>query len=81
MICVLMFMIGNHYGIKSLSNLLQLERCNDMLTISSHYRIKLWNKFFSNRLPCNMMFIVISDIMPIGVICEIQLLLQLISAM
>ena len=52
----IVFIKSNHYGIKCISNLLQLE-------------------------PCNVMFKVISDIMPIGMKCEIQLLLQLISAM
>ena len=35
MICVLMFMIGNHYDIKCLSNLLQSEPCNVMRIISN----------------------------------------------
>ena len=108
MICALMLIISIHYGIKSLSNLLQLERCNVMFKvisdiiahcydfwntiviainfcnakkmicalifiISNHYGIKC----LSNRLQlenCNFMCKVISDIMAIGMILEIQLL-------
>ena len=39
MICAFMFIISNHYGMKCLSNIIQLE-------------------------PCNVIFKVISDIMP-----------------
>ena len=35
MICELMFIISNRYGIKCLSNLLQLERCNVMFKVIS----------------------------------------------
>ena len=35
MICALMSIIRNHYGIKCLSNLLQLEPCNPMLKVIS----------------------------------------------
>ena len=31
--CALMFMLSNHYGIKCVSNLLQLEPCNDMFKV------------------------------------------------
>ena len=55
MICALMFIISNHYGIKCLSNLLQLEACNVMFKVMTQWHI--------------------------GMICEIQLSLQLISAM
>ena len=108
MICVFMLIMTNHYGIKCLSNLLQLEPCNVMFKvisdimahwydmwksiviainfcnakkmicalifiISNHYGIKC----LSNRLQlenCNFMCKVISDIMAIGMILEIQLL-------
>ena len=33
--CALMFIISNHYGIKCVSNLLQLEPCNDMFKVIS----------------------------------------------
>ena len=113
--CALMFIISNHYGIKCLSNLLQLETCNVMFKvisdimahwydmwnsidiainfcnakkmicalmfiISNHYGIKCLSNLLQLEL-CNVMFKMISDIMPHWMICEIQFLLQLISAM
>ena len=33
--CALMFIMSNHYGRKCLSNLLQLEPCNDMFKVIS----------------------------------------------
>ena len=33
--CALMFIISNYYGIKCVSNLVQLEPCNDMFTVIS----------------------------------------------
>ena len=33
--CALMLIISNHYGRNCLSNLLQLEPCNDMLKVIS----------------------------------------------
>ena len=46
MICALMFIISNHYGIKCLSNLLQLEPCNVMFKmisdIMAHW-YNMWN--------------------------------------
>ena len=35
LICALMFITSNHYGIKCLSNLLQVEQCNVMFTVIS----------------------------------------------
>ena len=46
MICALMFIISNHYGIKCVSNLLQLEPCNDMCKVISDIMAHcddLWN--------------------------------------
>ena len=73
MICSLMFIINNHYGLKCLNNLLQLEPCNVMFTVISDimaHCYDLWStiviKCLSNQLqlePCNVMFKVISDIM------------------
>ena len=33
--CALMFIISNHYGIKRVSNLVQLEQCNDTFIVIS----------------------------------------------
>ena len=44
--CVFMFIINNHYGIKCVSNLLQLEPCNDMCKVISDIMAHcddLWN--------------------------------------
>ena len=48
MICALIFIISNHYGIKCLSNLLQLEKCNlmckaisDLMAIGMIFEIQL----------------------------------------
>ena len=49
MICALMFIISNHYGIKCLSNLLQLEPCNDMFKVISDiipHWYDLWIKLY-----------------------------------
>ena len=35
MICVMMFIISNHYGIKCLRKILQLEQCNIMFKMIS----------------------------------------------
>ena len=44
--CAFMFIISNHYGIKCVSNLLQLEPCNDMFKVISdimaHCNV-MWN--------------------------------------
>ena len=59
MICALMFILSNHYGIKCLSNLLQLEPCNVMfnlqcnendLCIDVHYKHHYGIKCHSNQL-------------------------------
>ena len=45
-ICALMFIISNHYGIKCLSNLLQLEPCNVMFKVISDimaHWYDMWN--------------------------------------
>ena len=41
MICALMFMISNQYGIKCLSNLLQLEQCIVLFKVNSDI-MALW---------------------------------------
>ena len=46
MIWALMFIISNHYGIKCLSNLLQLEPCNDMFKVISDI-IPHWNNLWN----------------------------------
>ena len=33
--CAIIYIINNHYGRKCFSNLLQLERCNDMFRVLS----------------------------------------------
>ena len=48
MIGALMFILSNHYAIKCLSNLLQLEPCNVMLKVISDimaHWYDLWNTF------------------------------------
>ena len=68
MICALMFIISNHYEIKCLSNLLQLEPCNVILNVISDvmaHRYHLWNTIviliiFCNgqKMICALMFII-----------------------
>ena len=68
MICALMFIIRNHYGIKGLSNLLQLEPCNVMFKVISDimaHWYDLWNTIviainFCNakKMICALMFII-----------------------
>ena len=45
MICALMFIISNHYGIKCLSNLLQLEPCNVMFKVISDIMAQWYDKW------------------------------------
>ena len=56
MICALMFILSNHYGIKCLSNLLQLEPCNVMFKmisdIMAHW-YDMWNTFVFASNFCN----------------------------
>ena len=67
-ICALMFIISNHYGIKCLSNLLQLEPCNVMFKVISDimaHWYDMWNSIviainFCNakKMICALMFII-----------------------
>ena len=113
MICALTLMISNHYRIKCLSNLLQIEPCNVMFKVISdimaHWydtlnyicycinfskaKKMIWALMFilSNHdgIKClsNLLQLEPSNVMwfptewHIGMMCEIQLILQLISAM
>ena len=68
MICALMFIISNHYGISCLCNLLQLEPCNVMFKVISdimEHWYDLWNTIviaihFCNakNIICALMFII-----------------------
>ena len=64
MICDFMFIISNHYRIKCLCNLLQLELCNVMFKVISDLMPHWWNKIviainFCNakKMICTLMFI------------------------
>ena len=67
MICALMFIISNHYGIKCLSNLQQLEPCNVMFKVISDmwaHWYHLWNTIVivinfckGKKMFCALMFI------------------------
>ena len=46
--CALMFIISNHYGIKCLSNLLQLEPCNVMFKVISDIMAH-WNDMLKSN--------------------------------
>ena len=39
----LLFIISNHYGIKCVSNLVQLEPCNDMISDIMAHCYDMWN--------------------------------------
>ena len=68
MICALMFIISNHYGIKCVSNLLQLEPCNDMFKVISDimaHCYDMWNTIITEinfwnamKMNCALMFII-----------------------
>ena len=68
MICALMFIISNHYGISCLCNLLQLEPCNVMFKVISDimaHWYDMWNSIviainFCNakKMICALMFII-----------------------
>ena len=53
MICALMFIISNHYGIKCLSNLLQLEPCNVMFKVISDIMAHWYDVKFNCDCNCN----------------------------
>ena len=65
--CAMMFIISNHYGIKCVSNLLQLEPCNDMFKVISdimEHSYDIWNTIINainfcnaKKMNCALMFI------------------------
>ena len=78
--CALMFIMSNHYGRKCLSNLLQLEPCNDMFKVISDmaHCYDLWNTIikamnfcYGKKINSALMFIMSNDN---GIKCHSSLL-------
>ena len=68
MICAFMFIISNHFGIKCLSNVIQLEPCNVIIKVTSYkmaHWYDLWNTIVitinickAMKMICSLVFII-----------------------